>query len=41
MVVIVAAFEAGPAIKNANTAPGDAPAWISPAAIGTEADAQT
>jgi len=40
-VVIVAAFDAGPAIRNANTAPGEAPAWINPAAIGTEAEAQT
>ena len=37
----VAALLAGPAMRKAIAAPGDAPRWISPAAIGTEAVAQT
>ena len=40
-VVSVAALVAGPAIKNAIAAPGEAPRCIKPAAIGTEAVAHT
>ena len=40
-VVMVAGLLAGPEIRKASAAPGAAPAWIRPAAIGTEADAQT
>ena len=39
--VIVAAFVAGPAIKNTRTAPGLTPANKSAAAIGTDPVAQT
>ena len=34
-------FVAGPADRNTKAAPGDTPANISPAAIGSEAVAQT
>ena len=40
-VVMVAGLLAGPEIRKANAAPGEAPMWINPAAIGTDADAQT
>ncbi len=39
--VIVAAFVAGPAIRNTSAAPGEIPFSMSTAAIGTEAVAQT
>ena len=39
--VIVAAFVAGPAIRNTSAAPGDIPFSKSTAAIGTDAVAQT
>jgi hypothetical protein len=40
-VVNVAAFVAGPAMRKAKTAPNDTPTCSSPAAIGTDAVAQT
>jgi len=38
---MVAALVAGPAIRNANAAPGEAPMCMKPAAIGTDAVAHT
>ena len=41
MVVNDAALVAGPAIRNARAAPGEPPMCINPAAMGTDAVAQT
>ena len=41
IAVIMAAFEAGPAIRNTMAAPGDAPMWMNDAASGIEAVEQT
>ena len=41
IVVIVAALDAGPVIRNTSATPGDAPAANIAAAIGTEAVAHT
>ena len=38
---LVAAFVAGPVIRNTSAAPGDTPAWMKAAASGTDAVAHT
>ena len=40
-VVIVAAFVAGPVMRNTSAAPGETPFIMSAAAIGTDAVAHT